>query len=116
MRIVIDRGNTLATGQLGIKFSSSPISNVPSAYDPTVDTSFIDGIGRGTLYSDGVSLGLVLVMNATSLTGTVSSINFDLLGGSDPDVCSPITGTSSLTVGGDPLVTVTVYRVNSLTG
>ena len=53
MTITITGGNTLTTGQAGIKYSSSTISTVPSAYDPNVTSSFIDGIGRGTLRING---------------------------------------------------------------
>lgn len=64
IKIVIDRGNTLDTAQLGIKYASTLISSVPSAYDANVNTSFIDGIGRGTLYRNGVQqTGYVLVVN-----------------------------------------------------
>ncbi len=63
--LVIDRGNTLSDGStLGIKYSSSPIATVPSLYDPTVTSSFIDGIGRATLYVNGVAqTNKVLVVN-----------------------------------------------------
>jgi hypothetical protein len=109
---VIVTGNTLATGQSGIK-KTTTITNVPSAYDPTVTSSFIDGIGRGTLWINGVSQGLVLIVNDG---GGGSNVNFDLVGGSDPDVCSPVAATVSLTVGGDPNVKVTAYRPDSLVG
>jgi hypothetical protein len=111
-RLVIDTGNTLATGQNGIK-KTSTITDVPSAYDPTVTSSFIDGVGRGTLWINGVSQGLVLIINDG---GGGSNINFDLLGGSDPDVGSPIAALATLTVGGDPNTTVTAYRIDSLVG
>lgn len=106
-RIAIDGGNTLATGQSGIKYQSSPVTNVPSAYDPTVTSSFIDGIGRGTLYINGVSQGYVLVI-LDSVTASI--INFDLLGGAtDGDLINTTAVLRSLTVGGDPLVTVNAY-------
>lgn len=106
-RITITGGNTLATGQAGIKFSSSAITNVPTAYDPSVDTSFIDGIGRGTLFINGVSQGFVLVCNDGS---NGSAVNFDLQGVvGDADVINVTSATKSLTVGGDPNTTVTAY-------
>ncbi len=65
-RIFIDRGNTLDTGQLGIKWASSQIDEVPSAYDPNSGTSFMDGIGRGQLEINGIlQSGYVLVVNDT---------------------------------------------------
>ncbi len=48
--------------------------------------------------------------------GGGSAINFDLLGGTDPDVASPVVTAVSLTVGGDPDTTVPAYRVDSLVG
>jgi hypothetical protein len=57
-------GNTLETGQAGINAYSGNLPSVPSAYDPTVTSSFIDGIGRGTLYIDGVAQDdYVLIVN-----------------------------------------------------
>ncbi len=53
-------GNTLTTGQAGVKYVYSLIATVPSLYDAAVDTSFIDGIGRGSLYAGGVYQGIVL--------------------------------------------------------
>lgn len=82
-RIQMVGGNTLATGQAGIKYASSEITSVPSAYDPEVDTSFIDGIGRGLLFVNGAYVGYVLVVN-DGRSGSV--INFDLLGGSSADI------------------------------
>jgi hypothetical protein len=112
-RIVIIQGNTLATGQDGINFSASPITDVPTAYDPDTPGTAIDGIGWGELFKNGSSQGYVLVCNDGS-GGT--TIDFDLLGATPgPDVASVAT-TKSVTVGGDPLVTLTVYIVKSLIG
>jgi hypothetical protein len=95
-------GNTLSTGQTGIKYSSSGISDVPSAYDPDVTSSFIDGVGRGTLFIDGVSqTSKVLIVN--DLTG--GAITFALLVG---DIVV-VRASRTLTVGGDPNTTVTAY-------
>ena len=64
MFLGIDRGNTLVTGQFGIKNVTTVITSVPSAYDPNVATAFIDGIGRAQLIKDGVLQdGYVLVCN-----------------------------------------------------
>ncbi len=60
--IVIDVGNTLSDGTTkGAKYASPAPTTVPSLYDPTVTSAFIDGICRGTLYQDNVSQGFVLV-------------------------------------------------------
>jgi hypothetical protein len=59
-------GNTLSTGQAGVKYVPS-IPSVPSAYDPNVTSSFIDGIGRGPLIINGVVQdGYVLIVNSNS--------------------------------------------------
>ncbi len=113
LRIIVMDGNTLATGQDGINFSSSAITDIPIAYDPTAPVSAIDGIGRGQLFKDGSFVGYVLCCN-DGTGGT--TIDFDLLGGSDSqDVCSVAT-TKSVTVAGDPLTTVDVYILKSLIG
>ena len=63
--VLIVSGNTLDSGQSGVVYVESPgVDEVPSAYDPNVTSTFIDGIGRGTLYINGVSTdGYVLVVN-----------------------------------------------------
>ncbi len=106
-RIAITGGNTLATGQDGILYESSEITSVPSAYDPSVDTTFIDGIGRGIYYLNGVSQGYVLVVN-DGRSGSV--INFDLLGGDDYDV-GDVATTVSIEVSGGGGTTVTAYVI-----
>jgi hypothetical protein len=95
-------GQTLSTGQAGIKYSSSAIASVPSAYDPEVDTTFIDGIGRAYLYVDGaLQATRVLVAN---YNGNGSPIDFALLGGSGDyaytatTVAIPISGGGGTTV------------------
>lgn len=61
-RILIVGGNTLEEGSAGINYEAN-VPSVPSAYDPDVTSSFIDGVGRGTLYVDGVARdGYVLVL------------------------------------------------------
>lgn len=68
LTILIDGGNTLETGQNGIVYEST-VSSVPSAYDPNSTSTFIDGIGRGTLTINGVvQEGYVLVVNSDSGT------------------------------------------------
>jgi hypothetical protein len=62
--VAIDQGNTLDTGQTGINYYSGTKDSLPSAYDPNVTSTFVDGIGRGTLYVNGVAqTGYVLVVN-----------------------------------------------------
>lgn len=62
--LVIVGGNTLETGQNGVVYEAT-VASVPSAYDPTVTSSFIDGIGRATLYRNGVADDdYVLVVNS----------------------------------------------------
>lgn len=85
--ILIKDGNTLDTTQLGVKYVGAGVSTVPSAYDPNVTTSFIDGIGRGTMYVNGVAQnGYVLVVNDSR-----SSFGHALLGDNadddGPDLC-----------------------------
>lgn len=64
--VVVDKGNTLETSQDGVKYVAD-VSSVPSAYDPDVTSSFVDGIGRGTLFVDGIAQdGYVLIVNDDS--------------------------------------------------
>ena len=61
--LIIDQGNTLDSGQPGIKHLTTLLTSIP-AYDPNVDTSFVDGIGRARLVVDGqLRSGYVLVCN-----------------------------------------------------
>lgn len=63
MVLTIVDGNELETGQDGIVYEAN-VATVPSAYDPTVTSTFIDGIGRATLHIDGVAQAdYVLVVN-----------------------------------------------------
>jgi len=64
MFVLIEGGNTLDNGDAGVVYVDSVIASVPSAYDPNTTSSFIDGIGRGTLYVNGAArTGYVLVVN-----------------------------------------------------
>lgn len=64
MFVLIEGGNTLDNGDDGVIYEDLIIASVPSAYDPNVTSSFIDGIGRGTLYVNGdARTGYVLVVN-----------------------------------------------------
>lgn len=94
--LVIVGGNTLETGQPGVVYEAT-VSSVPSAYDPNVTSTFIDGIGRATLYRNGVAQeGYVLVVNSDD--GTWRNAAFQ----NDPIISS---GTVSIPVsGGDETV------------
>ncbi len=62
--LVVVGGNTLETGQIGIVYEAT-VASVPSAYDPAVTSTFVDGIGRATLYVNGTAQsGYVLVVNS----------------------------------------------------
>lgn len=100
--MVIDRGNTLDSGQFGVKYVAGPITNVPLAYDPNVTSTFIDGIGRGTLYRNGVAqAGYVLICNDSGGSFRNALLQNDV---------GWAFGTVILLVGAGP-ATVTAYRV-----
>ncbi len=94
-RILIDQGQTLESEDLGIKWSSDPITELASAYDPDTTTEYPDGIGRGTLYINGVAQdGYVLVIN-DSLAGIGSAVTqSDVAFASGPIPMSNGSGTS----------------------
>lgn len=72
--IIIDQGQELESGDLGIKWSEDPITELASDYDPDSVTTYPDGIGRGTLYVNGIEQdGYVLVINDT-LSGISSAV------------------------------------------
>jgi hypothetical protein len=57
-------GNTLSSGQAGIKHIAELVTEVPSNYDPNTLPSCDDGWGYGYLYIDGeVQDDLVLIVN-----------------------------------------------------
>ena len=100
MAILIDQGNTLTSGQDGIKYQAS-VATVPSAYDPNVTSSFVDGIGRGTLYIDGVAQsGYVLVANTSSGLLSISLLTGDTIA---------VGGTVAIPISGGGGATVTAY-------
>ncbi len=102
--LVIDVGNTLSDATtLGIKFKSSTINTVPSLYDPNVDTSFTDGIGRARLYKNRViQTGYVLVVNDGRSGSQINKALFQ------NDRCSSL-GTTSIPLAADATKSVTVY-------
>jgi hypothetical protein len=77
--VLIDGGNELETTQNGVVYEAT-VASVPSAYDPNVTSSFIDGIGRGTLFINGVAqTGYVLVVNSDNGTFRNAVIEDDVL-------------------------------------
>ena len=62
--VEVTGGNTLDTGEVGINTYAGTLPSVPSAYDPNVTSTFINGIGRGRLYVNGnLIAGYVLIVN-----------------------------------------------------
>jgi hypothetical protein len=101
--LAIDRGNTLDDGiTLGIKYADPAPTTVPSLYT-TADTSFVDGIGRATLYIDGVSQGLVLVAH---YAGNGSPYVLALVSGQTPVTTA---ATTTLPLVSDSTQTITLY-------
>jgi hypothetical protein len=103
--LLIIGGNTLDDSVTdGIVYESTPLVDVPSIYDPDVDTTFIDGIGRAQLFIDGVlQAGNVLVLHDAS-GGAITEALFA------NDICLTSPATSSLPLDSDPLQSVTLYR------
>lgn len=52
MYIIVMGGNELDTGEDGCKWVDT-LDEVPAAYDPNVDDSFVDGVARGRLFING---------------------------------------------------------------
>lgn len=89
--IYIDKGNTLEEGSDGINYEAT-VANVPSAYDPNAVDTFIDGIGRGTLYINGVAQdGYVLVVNSDDGTFRNALVQGDVVWVGDP-IQIPVSG------------------------
>ena len=77
MYLIIDQGNTLDSGQPGIKHLTTLLTSIP-VYDPNINTSFVDGIGRGRLVRGGVLAdGYVLVVNDVRSLWAASLIRDD---------------------------------------
>jgi len=96
--VSIDQGNVLETGQNGIKYYEGELAEVPSAYNPNVTTSFIDGVGRGTLYINGVSQpGYVLVLNDDRGSFRNALVSSDVIYAGGP-VSIPVNGGGSVQV------------------
>ncbi|HEX3134083.1 MAG TPA: hypothetical protein VHX44_10940 [Planctomycetota bacterium] len=96
--LIIDKGNILETGQDGCLFAEDPITEVPSAYDPEVDDSFIDGICRGWVIIDGVLQdGYVLILNdgSSSYPDALKQDDRIYSGGT---VSKPVAGGGSVTL------------------
>lgn len=101
----IDRGNVLSDAvTLGIVWASSAPTSVPSLYNPNVDTSFIDGIGRATLYINNTAQsGYVLVAH---YSGNGSPLTLAL---SQTQLVLTSAATVSLPLVSDATQTVTLY-------
>ncbi len=87
----------------GIVWAASPVTSVPTHYDPDVDTTFIDGIGYAVLYSDGAFVGNVLVAH---YSGNGSPLQLALAAGmtvrAQTTVSLPVDAT-------DPVEFITAY-------
>jgi len=95
--IVIDKGNTLEEGSDGIKYVAS-VTSVPTAYDPDAVDTFIDGVGRGTLYLQGVAqTGYVLVVNSDAGTFRNALVQSDVVWVGNP-IPMPVDGGGSVQV------------------
>lgn len=96
--VIIDGGNELETGQNGVVYVESPgVETVPSAYDPDVTSSFIDGIGRGVVLINGAEQpGYVLVVNDDRGSFRNALVGSDVVWCGDP-VSIPVDGGGSIT-------------------
>jgi hypothetical protein len=67
LSFVVIGGNTLTSGQAGIKHITTP-TTCPADYNPNTDTSYADGWGNAYMYINGqLSGNKVLVCNDGSL-------------------------------------------------
>lgn len=77
-------GNTLTSGQDGIKVPSANVTSVPTAYDPSASPACVDGIGYGTLIIQNSVLesvtDILIVLDGRSPLGD-DTYGFDLLVG-----------------------------------
>jgi hypothetical protein len=105
--LAIVDGNTLSDGStLGIVYESGGVYTVPAIYDPNAVGPFsaIDGIGRATLYINGIAqTGYVLVVH----DGGSGAITNALFAG---DLCLSSANTVSIPLDTDPTQTITAYR------
>lgn len=98
-------GNLLSDGITeGIVYEAGGVTDVPSLYDPTVDSSFVDGIGRAILYiNDVAQADYVLVAH---YSGNGSSRMRALYA---DQVVPTSADTITLPLSGDPSQTVSLY-------
>lgn len=97
----IDRGNTLDDAvTLGVKYTDPAPTTVPSLYDPTVTSSFVNGIGRGTLRINGTSQGLVLIGHyaGNGSSYTLALVQFQTVVTAAATISLPLVSDSSQTV------------------
>lgn len=100
MFLVIDKGNIITpSAQDGIIHVGTQINSVPSAYNPNVTSSFIDGIGRARLVRDGAIdlTNYVLVCSDVRSLWQSSLLQNDAIS---------TTGTAQIAVSGGGFVTV----------
>ncbi len=98
-------GNVLSDGVTdGIKYNASGVTDVPSLYDPTVTSSFVDGIGRAILYIDNVAQAAYVLVAHYSGNGSsrLRALYAD-------QVVPTSANTITLPLSGDPSQTVTLY-------
>ena len=103
--LVIVGGNTLSDGVTdGIVYEAGGLTDVPSIYDPDVDTTFLDGIGRAILYIDNIAQSnYVLVAHyAGNGGGYMRALYADQEIGTSAN-------TTTLPLSGDPTQSVTLY-------
>lgn len=103
--LTIIGGNTLSDGSTtGIVWKSPAPTTVPSLYNPDVDTTFVDGIGRAQLFINGaLQTGNVLVAN---YNGNGSPNQLALAGG---NIVMAYPATITLPLVSDATQTVTLY-------
>ena len=83
--VQIVSGNILSSGGVGVLYEDPFVTSVPSAYDPNVTSSFVDGIGRGTLFINAVAqAGYVLVVNDNRGSFRNAVTIFDVVWVGDP--------------------------------
>jgi hypothetical protein len=97
--LTIVGGNTLASGQAGVKLVGT-MTEVASLWDPATDGPYEDGIGNAYLFVDGASQGKVLVLN-DGRAGMASSLVTSWRCMAVASISLPLTG--------DPTQSVLVY-------
>jgi hypothetical protein len=104
-QLYIIGGNTLSDSVTdGIVYEAAGLVEVPDLYDPDIDTTFIDGIGRAELYINGVAeASNVLVAHYDGNGGPLVRALFA------DQVVLTTASTVTLPLDSDPTQTVTLY-------